>query len=121
MPADLPSVVPNVDGWFNCVAGVLEATALPNRFAAGGATDEVFAGPKLNIGFDSESDPTGAGAAGAGGLDGVALVGLLVIPKLNFGFIASAVPPAGRALAVGLALLLVDVGGLEGCENEKKL
>jgi len=119
MPADLPSVVPNVDGWFNCVAGVLEATALLNRFAAGGTTDEAFAGPKLNIGFDSESDPMGAGAAG--GLDGVTLDGLLVIPKLNFGFIASAVPPAGRALAVGLALLLVDVGGLEACENEKKL
>lgn len=107
----LPSFVPNDPGWSNRVA-VLEATALLNRFVAGGdgATDELFGGPKLNIGFDDESDVTGA----AGGLGGVRPVGLLATPKLNFGFNASPVPPAVGTLAPGLEPLLVDGGGLEG-------
>ena len=51
------------------------------------------------------------------GLDGVTAVGLLVIPKLNFGFDASL---AGTVLALGLEILLAVVAGLEGCGNEKK-
>ena len=51
------------------------------------------------------------------GLDGVTAVGLLVIPKLNFGFDASL---AGTVLAIGLEILLAVVAGLEGCGNEKK-
>ena len=60
-PADLPSSVPNADGWFNRVAGVLEATALRNGFAAGGAAgvEDPFEWPKLNIDFDDASDVVG--------------------------------------------------------------
>jgi len=117
-PGDLLSLAPNDNGWFNCVA-VLEAAVLPNGFAAGGAAgvDELFGSPKPNTGFDVESDAAGA----AGGLDGVTLIGLPVSPKLNFGFSTSPVPLAGRVLALGLGSLLVGFGGLEGCENEKKL
>jgi hypothetical protein len=67
----------------------------------------------LNIAFDDASDVVGA----AVGLDGVTAVGLLVIPKLNFGFDASL---AGTVLALGLETLLAVVAGLEGCGNEKK-
>jgi hypothetical protein len=56
--------------------------------------------------------------AAAGGLDEVTPAGLLVIPKLNFGFDASLVPPAGRPPAPGLELFSVDVGGLGFCGNE---
>jgi hypothetical protein len=59
--------------------------------------------------------------AATGGLDGGAAVALLVIPKLNFGFDASPVPPAGRALALGLELVLVEVEGLGACENKNGL
>jgi hypothetical protein len=93
---------------------MLEAGGLLNRFVAGctfGA-DEFVEMPKLNIGFGGGSD----GVAAARGPDGVTLVGLLVIPKSNFGFDASLVPPAGRALALGLE---VDIGGLGFCGNEK--
>lgn len=51
-------------------------------------------------------------------MDGVREVGLLVIPKLNFGFDPSL---AGTVPALGLELLLAVVAGLEGCENEKIL
>ena len=67
----------------------------------------------MNIDFDDASDVVGA----AVGLDGVTAVGLLVIPKLNFGFGASL---AETVLALGLETLLAVVTGLEGCENEKR-
>ena len=67
----------------------------------------------MNIDLDDASDVVGA----AVGLDGVTAVGLLVIPKLNFGFGASL---AGTVLALGLGILLAVVTGLEGCENEKR-
>jgi hypothetical protein len=62
-PADLPSLVPNTDGWAS-TAVVLEADALLNGFVTGctvGA-DEFFDMPKLNMGLGGESD--GVGAAG---------------------------------------------------------
>lgn len=121
-PADFPSPVPNTDGWVACAVVVLEACALPNGFVTGcnvGADefDKFDDMPKLNIGFGAGSD----GAAAAGGLDEVTIVGLLVIPKLNFGFDASLAPPAGRALALGLELFSADVGGLGFCGNAKRL
>ena len=67
------------------------------------------------MGFGCESD----GVAVARGLDEVTLVGLLVMPKLNFGFGASLVPLAGKAIVLGLALFSVDVDGLGFCGNEK--
>jgi hypothetical protein len=78
--------------------------------------------PKLNTGFDDEADEVGA-TGGFGGFGGVTPVGLLVTPKLNFGFDASLVPPATRVLVLGcelLLVLLVDADGLRSCENEKK-
>ena len=51
-------------------------------------------------------------------MDGVRAVGLLVIPKLNFGFDPSL---AGAVLELGLEILFAVVAGLEGWENEKKL
>jgi len=112
VPPDLLSLVPNTDGWVACAVVVLEAGALLNGFVMGctvGA-DEFFDMPKLNMGFDGASD----GMTAAGGLDEV---GLLVTPKLNFGFDASPVLPAGRALALGLELFSVDVDGLGFCPN----
>lgn len=67
----------------------------------------------MNIDFDDASDVVGAAVE----LDGVTAVGLLVIPKLNFGFGASL---ARTVLALGLEILLAVVTGLEGCENEKR-
>lgn len=119
VPADLPSLIPNTDGWVTCAVVVLEASGLLNGFVTGcpvGA-DEFFGAPKLNVSFGSASD----GVAPAGGLDGVTLVGLLVIPKLNFGFDASLVPPTGTALALGLELFSVEVGGLGFCPSENIL
>ena len=115
-PVGLLSLPPNTDGWFACVAVALEAGALPNGFVTGCAVcaDELFEMPKLNMGFDDGSD-----AVASGGGWGVELVGLLVIPKLNFGFNAS-VPPTEGPLELGLELLFVEIAGLEGCENEKK-
>jgi len=112
VPAGL---LPKSDGGFTCVAVVLGPGALPNRFVTGCAvgTDELFGIPKLNIGFDAESDTVAA----AGGLDWLTLVSLLVTPKLNFGFDVSPELPTVGALALGLELVL---GGFEGCENEKK-
>jgi hypothetical protein len=78
--------------------------------------DEFFGmPPKLNMGFGGAPD----GVAAASGLDGVTLVGLVVIPKLNFGFDASLVPPAGTALALGLEIFSVEVGGFGFCPSEK--
>jgi hypothetical protein len=98
---------------------VLEAGGLLNGFVTGcpvGA-DEFFGAPKLNMSFGGASD----GVAPARGLDGVTLVGLVVIPKLKFGFDASLVPPAGTALALALELFPVDVGGLGFCPSENML
>lgn len=67
----------------------------------------------MNIDFDDGSDVVGAAVE----LDGVTVVGLLVIPKLNFGFGASL---AGTVLVLGLEILLAVVTGLEVCENEKR-
>ena len=113
-----PSPVPSPDGWFTCVAVVLAVDALLKGFAGGCivGTAELFGAPKLNTGLSRSGV-----AAATGGLDGGAAVGLLVIPKLNFGFDASPVPPVGGALAIGLVLVLVKVGGLVGCANEKGL
>jgi hypothetical protein len=88
---------------------VPEAGALLNGFVAGGAVGagELVEMPKLN------------GVALATGLVEGILVGLLVIPKSNFGFDASPLPPAGRAPVRGLVLISVDVGGLGFCGNEK--
>lgn len=119
VPADLPSLIPNTDGWVACAVVVLEVGGLLNGFVIGctvGA-DEFFGMPKPNMGFGGPPD----GVAAARGLDGVALVGLLVIPKLNFGFDASLVPLAGTALALGLELFSVEVGGLGFCPSEKIL
>lgn len=115
-PVDLLSLVPKTDGWVVCTAVVLEACALPNGFVTGCAVgaDEVDEVPKLNAAFGGGLD----GATATGGLE-VILVGLLVIPKLNFGFDASLAPPAGRALALGLEVFSVDVGGLGFCGNAK--
>ena len=77
--------------------------------------DEFFGTPKLNVGFGGAPD----GVAAARGIDGVTLVGLLAIPKLNFGFDASLVPPVGTALALELELFSVEVGGLGFCPREK--
>jgi hypothetical protein len=110
--------MPNADGWVAC-AVVLEAGRLLNGFVIGctvGA-DEFFGMPKPNVGFGGASD----GVAAARGLDGVTLIGLLVIPKLNFGLDASLVSPVGTALALGLDLFSVDVGGLGFCPSEKIL
>jgi hypothetical protein len=118
-PADLPSLTPNTDGWVAFAVIVLEAGGLLNGFVIGctvGA-DEFFGMPKPNMGFGGAPD----GVAAARGLDGVTLVGLLVIPKLNFGFDASPVPLAGTALALGLELFSVEVGGLGFCPSEKIL
>ena len=95
---------------------MLEATVLLNGLAAGGAAgaDDPFERPKLKIGFDDASDVVGA----AVGLDRVTAVGMLVLPKLNFGFDASL---AEMVPVPGLEILLAVVAGLEGCENEKKL
>ena len=115
-PVGLPSLIPNTDGWVGCAAIVFEAGGLLNRFVAGctfGA-DGFVEMPKLNIGFSGGSD----GVEAARGLDGVTLVGLLVIPKLNFGLDASLVPPPGIALALGLVIFSVDVGGLGFCASE---
>jgi hypothetical protein len=114
---DLLSLVPKTDGWVACTAVVLEACALPNGFVTGCAVgaDEFDEVPKPNTAFGGGLD----GATTARGLDEVTLVGLLVIPKLNFGFDASLVPPAGRALALGLEVFSVDVGGLGFCANAK--
>jgi hypothetical protein len=79
--------------------------------------DEFFGMPKPNMGSGGALD----GVAAARGLGGVTLVGLLVIPKLNFGFDASLVPLAGTALALGLELFSVKVGGLGFCPSEKIL
>jgi len=115
VPAGLFSLVLKSDGGFTCVAVVLGPGALPNMFVTGCAvgTDELFGIPKPNIGFGAESDTVAA----AGGLNWLALVGLLVIPKLNFGFDESPELLAVGTLALGLELL---PGGLEGCGNEKK-
>ena len=96
---------------------VLEAGGLLNGFIIGCAVgaDEFFGMPKLNVGFGASD-----GVAAAGGLDGVTLVGLFVIAKLNFGFDASLVPPAGIVLALGLELFSLKVGGLGFCPSEKK-
>jgi hypothetical protein len=118
VPADLPSPIPNTDGWVAC-AVVFEAGGLPNEFVIGctvGA-DEFFGMPKPNMGFGGAPD----GVAATRGLDAVTLVGLLAIPKLNFGFDASLMPPAGTALALGLELFSVEVGGLGICPSEKIL
>lgn len=119
VPADLPSLIPNTDGWVACVVVVLEVGGLLNRFATGCpvVADEFFGVPKLNMGFGGASD----GVPAAWGIDGVTLVGLIVIPKLNFGFDASLVLPAGTALALGLELFSVEVGGLEFCPSENIL
>jgi hypothetical protein len=117
VPADLPSLIPNTDGWVACAVVMLEAGGLLNGFVIGctvGAA-ELFGTPKLNIGFGGAPDVVEA----ARGLDEVTLVGLLVIPKLNFGFDASLVPPAGTALALELELFSVEVGGLGFCPSEK--
>jgi len=117
VPADLPSLIPNTDDWVACAVVVLEAGGLLNGFVIGctvGA-DGFFNVPKLNMGFGGAPD----GVAAARALDGVTLVGLLVIPKLNFGFDASLAPPAGTALALGLELFSVEVGGLGFCPSEK--
>jgi len=95
VPADLPSLIPNTDGWLACVVVVLEAGELLNAVGA----DEFFGTPKLNVRFGASD-----GAAAAGGLGGRTLVGLLVISNLKFGLDASLVPPAGTALALGLEL-----------------
>ena len=98
---------------------MLEAGGLPNGFVIGCAVgaDEFFGMgmPKLYMGFAGASD----GMAAARGLDGVTLVGLLVIPKLNFGFDASLVPPVGTAPVFGLELFSLDVGCLGICPCEK--
>lgn len=98
---------------------MLEADGLLNGFVIGctvGA-DESFGMPKLNEGFEGGPE----GVAAATGLDGATLGGLLDIPKLNFGFDVSLVPPAGTALAPGLELFSVEVGGLGFCPREKIL
>lgn len=98
---------------------MFEAGGLLNGFVIGctvGA-NESFGMPKPNMGFGGAPD----GVAAARGLDAVTLVGLLVIPKLNFGFDASLVPPSGTALALGLELISVEVGGLGFCPSEKML
>jgi len=117
VPAELPSLVPNTGGFNACAVVVLEAGGLLNGFVVGctvGA-DELFGMPKLNMGFGGAPDCVGA----ARGLEGVTLVGLLVIPKLKFGFDGSLVPPAGTALALGLELFSVEVGGLGFCPSVK--
>jgi len=118
-PVDLTSLVPKTDGWIACTVVVLEACALPKGFVKGCAvgTDEFDEVPKLNTAFGGGSDDATADK----GLDEVTVVGLLVIPKLNFGFDASLPPPAGRALALGLEVFSVDVGGLGFCGNAKIL
>lgn len=110
--------MPNTD-WVVGAVVMLEAGGLPNGFVAGcpvGA-DGFFGVPKLNMSFGGASD----GVAPVRGLDGVAVVGLVVIPKLNFGFDASLVPPAGTVLALVLELCSVEVGGLGFCPSENML
>ena len=77
-----------------------------------GGTDELIDGPKLNTDFGGLE---GVGAAGR--LDGVALGGLLDIPKLNFGFCESLTPPVEGTAR--LELLVDVVVEIEGCGNEK--
>ena len=119
VPADLPSLIPNTGGWVACAVVMLEAGGLPNGFvtACPVGAGEFFGAPKLNVSFGGASD----GVAPARGLDGLTLFGLLVIPKLNFGFDASLVPPAGTALALVLELFSVEVGGLGFCPSENML
>ena len=76
-------------------------------------TDELVDVPKLNTDFGGLD-----GAAAAGGLDGEVPGGLFGIPKLNFGFCESLIPPVGAA---GLEPLVVVVVELEGCGNAKVL
>lgn len=71
--------------------------------------DELIDVPKLNAAFGGLD-----GAGTAGGWDGEMLGGLFEIPKLNFGFCESLMPPAA-----GLEPLVVVVVKLEGCGNEK--
>lgn len=115
-PADLPSLIPNTDDWVGCAVVVLEAGGLLNGFIIGCAVgaDEFFGMPKLNMGVGASD-----GVAAARGLDGGTLVGLFVIAKLNFGFDASLVPPAGTALVLGLELFSLEVAGLGFCPSEK--
>lgn len=118
--AEVPSLVPNTGGCNVCAVVVLEAGGLLNGFVIGctvGA-DELFGMPKLNMGFGGAPDSVGA-ARGLDGVTLVAVVGLLVIPKLNFSFDPSPVPPAGTALALGLELFSVEVGGLGFCLSVK--
>jgi hypothetical protein len=115
--AELASLLPNTGGCNACAVVVFEAGGLLNGFVIGctvGA-DELFGMPKLNMSFGGAPDCVGA----ARGLDGVTLVGLLVIPKPNCGCDASLVPPAGTALALGLELFPVEVGGLGFCPSVK--
>jgi len=116
VPAVLPSLVPNTDGWVACAVVVLGACALLNVFVTACAVgaDEFFDMPKPNTGFGGASD----GMTAAGGFDDVTLVGLLVTPKLNFGFDASLVFPVGRGPALGLELFSEDVGGFGFCPNK---
>lgn len=67
--------------------------------------------PKLKIDFGGLD-----GAGAAGGLDGEVLGGLLEIPKLNFGFCESLMPPVGGAAELEPLVVVVE---LEGCGNEK--
>jgi hypothetical protein len=117
-PVDLSSlVVPNSDGWFACAAVVLVVNALLKEFTVGCivGVDELFDAPKLKVDFGGSDEVVVAAE-----LDGGAVATLFVIPKLNFGFDASPVPPAGGALALGLELVLVEVEESGARENENR-
>jgi len=75
-------------------------------------TDELVDVPKLNTDFGGLD-----GAGAARGLDGEVLGGLFEIPKLNFGFCKSLMPPVGGA--AGLEPLVAVIVELEGGGNEK--
>jgi len=75
-------------------------------------TDELSGVPKLNTAFGGLD-----GAEAAGMLDGEELGGLLEIPKSNFSFCESLMPPVGAEGLLGpLMVVVVELGG---CGNEK--